>query len=55
MNNVSNPKVIVPNGIELNDKDYINSMLSSLKCLVKNYVIAHLQKQVMNTYLKFIV
>ena len=40
MNNVSNPKVIVPNGIELNDKDYINSMLSSLKCLVKNYVIA---------------
>ena len=40
MNNVSNPKVIVPNGIELNDKNYINSMLSSLKCLVKNYVIA---------------
>ena len=39
-NKISNTKVEVPNGVELNDKDYINSVLSSLKEMSKNYVIA---------------
>ena len=36
-NQVSNPKKEVPKGKQLNDKDYMNSLLSSLKELVKNY------------------
>ena len=39
-NKISNTKVEVPKGVELNDKDYINSVLSSLKEMSKNYVIA---------------
>ena len=35
-NKISNEKV----GIELNDKDYINSVLSTLKELVKNYAVS---------------
>ena len=39
-NKISNEKVPVEDGIELNDKDYINSVLSTLKELVKNYAVA---------------
>ena len=39
-NKISNPKTEVTTGKSLNDKDYINSLLSSLKELVKNYAIA---------------
>lgn len=39
-NQIKNPKTEVPTGLKLNDKDYINSLLSSLKELVKNYAIA---------------
>lgn len=39
-NQIKNDKVIVPTGIALNDKDYINSLLSTLKELNKNYVLA---------------
>lgn len=39
-NKISNPKVEVPTGMALNDKDYINSLLSCLKEMEKNYVIA---------------
>lgn len=39
-NQISNPKVEVPNGIELNDKDYITALLTCLKDMEKNYVIA---------------
>lgn len=39
-NQIKNPKMEVPTGLKLNDKDYINSLLSSLKELVKNYAIA---------------
>ena len=39
-NQVCNPKVEVANGINLNDKDYINCLLCSLKELAKNYTIA---------------
>lgn len=42
MNNqmISNPKVEVSKGMMLNDKDYMNCLLSSLKALVKNYAVA---------------
>lgn len=39
-NQVKNPKTEVPTGSELNDKDYINSLLSCLKEMEKNYVVA---------------
>ncbi len=39
-NQIANPKVEVPTGISCNDKDYINSLLSCLKEMSKNYVIA---------------
>ena len=35
-NEIKNPKTKVPTGITLNDKDYISSLLSTLKMLVKN-------------------
>lgn len=37
-NKISNTKVEVSKGTEMNDKDYINSVLSSLKEMSKNYV-----------------
>ena len=39
-NEIKNPKIEVSTGLKLNDKDYIDSLLSSLKNLVKNYVVA---------------
>lgn len=39
-NKICNVKVEVPKGMSLNDKDYINSLLSTLKEVEKNYVIA---------------
>ena len=39
-NQISNPKVEVPTGIACNDKDYLNSLLSCLKEMSKNYVMA---------------
>ena len=39
-NEIKNEKVQVPNGIEMNDKDYLNSLLSCLKEMTKNFAIA---------------
>lgn len=39
-NQISNPKVEVSKGMTLNDKDYISCLLSTLKEMSKNYVIA---------------
>lgn len=39
-NQISNPKTSVPTGIQLNDKDYINCLLSTLKEMTKNYALA---------------
>jgi len=36
-NKISNPKTEVPTGKMLNDKDYMNCLLSTLKEMVKNY------------------
>lgn len=38
-NEISNTKTTVPKGMNLNDKDYINCLLSTLKELVKNYSV----------------
>ncbi|MCI2041455.1 MAG: spore coat protein [Bacilli bacterium] len=37
---ISNQKIEVEEGIELNDKDYINDLLTTLKCMVKDYTVA---------------
>ncbi len=37
---IQNPKTSVPTGVELNDKDYMNRLLSCLKEIEKNYAIA---------------
>lgn len=39
-NKISNTKKKVPTGIKLNEKDYMNSLLSCLKEMEKNYVVA---------------
>lgn len=39
-NQIKNPKVPTPKGMALNDKDYINSLLDTLKQLVKNYAVS---------------
>lgn len=39
-NEIKNEKVQVPNGIDLNDKDYLNSLLSCLKEMTKNFATA---------------
>lgn len=36
-NQINNPKTEVPKGTNINDKDYMNSLLSGLKEMVKNY------------------
>ncbi len=39
-NQIKNQKTEVPTGVELNEKDYINSLLSCLKEMTKNYTVA---------------
>jgi len=48
-NQISNTKTDVPSGIELNNKDYLNSLLSCLKEMVKNYSVV--LTEVSNEYL----
>lgn len=48
-NKICNPKVEVPSGTSLNDKDYLNSLLSLLKEMEKNYTIV--LTEVSNEYL----
>ena len=38
-NEIKNEKVEVPTGISLNDKDYMNLCLSTLKCMEKNLIL----------------
>ena len=39
-NKIKNDKVEVPSGVSMNDKDYMNSILSCLKEMVKNYAVS---------------
>lgn len=52
MNNqeIKNPKVEVPTGMSLNDKDYMDSLLSCLKEMVKNYAISLTEASNENLY-----
>lgn len=38
-NQIQNLKIEVPAGTKLNDKDYLNSLLSSLKEMIRNYAV----------------
>ena len=55
-NKISNPKIKTPTGLKMNDKDYLTCLLTILKDLEKNYVIAvteasneHLYQSYFNT------
>lgn len=52
-NSVSNPKTEVPTGTNLNDKDYMNSLLGTLKEMVKNYAVALTEASNENLYNEF--
>ncbi len=52
-NQISNPKVEVSSGINLNDKDYITCLLATLKEMSKGYVMAMTEascESLYNTY-----
>ena len=49
-NMISNPKTEVPTGNSLNDKDYLNCLLSTLKEMVKNYSVAMTEASNENLY-----
>lgn len=49
-NQIQNPKTEVPSGTTLNDKDYLNSLLSCLKEMVKNYSIVLTEASNENLY-----
>ena len=49
-NMICNTKTEVPSGISLNDKDYINCLLSSLKEMVKNYSVVLTEASNENLY-----
>ena len=52
-NQITNPKVEVPTGITCNDKDYLNSLLSCLKEMSKNYVMAMTEASNESLYEKY--
>ena len=49
-NKIQNQKTEVPSGIKLNDKDYLNSLLSCLKEMVKNYSVVLTEASNENLY-----
>lgn len=49
-NKISNPKVEVPTGIKMNDKDYLTCLLTCLKDMEKNYAIAKTEASCENIY-----
>ena len=52
-NSISNSKTEVPKGTSLNDKDYMNSLLGTLKEMVKNYAVALTEASNENLYNEF--
>ena len=49
-NQIQNQKTEVPSGIKPNDKDYLNSLLSCLKEMVKNYSVVLTEASNENLY-----
>ena len=52
-NSISNPKTEVPKGTSINDKDYMNSLLGTLKEMIKNYGVALTEASNETLYNKF--
>ena len=52
-NEIKNEKVQVPNGVSMNDKDYLNSLLSCLKEMTKNFATAMTEASNDNLYEKY--
>lgn len=52
-NEIKNLKTEVPTGMALNDKDYINSLLSCLKEMEKNYTVALIEASNETLYQKY--
>ncbi len=52
-NQIKNPKVEVPAGMSLNDKDYLNSLLGTLKQLVKDYAVSLTEASNENLYQEY--
>ena len=52
-NEISNPKVEVSKGIQLNEKDYMNCLLTTLKDIEKNYVISMTEASNESLYKKY--
>ena len=52
-NSISNPKTEVSKGTSLNDIDYMNSLLGTLKEMVKNYAVALTEASNKNLYNEF--
>lgn len=52
-NEIKNPKTEVSKGISLNDKDYMNSLLSTLKEMEKNYTVAMIEASCENLYQEY--
>lgn len=51
-NQIKNPKTEVSKGLKLNDKDYLNSLLSCLKEMSKNYSVMLTESSNENLYQK---
>ena len=52
-NSISNPKTEVSKGTSINDKDYMNSLLGTLKEMVKNYAVTLTEASNENLYKEF--
>lgn len=52
-NKISNPKTEVSKGKTLNDKDYLNSALSLLKNMEKNYTMSLIEASNENLFSKY--
>ena len=52
-NKICNPKTEVPTGTKLNDKDYLNSVLSILKDMEKNYTMVLTEASNENLFSKY--
>ena len=51
-NQIKNPKTEVSKGLNLNDKDYLNSLLTCLKEMSKNYTVMLTEASNENLYQK---
>lgn len=52
-NEINNKKVSIPTGIELNDKDYLMTLLTFLKDMEKNLTVALTEASNKNLYKEF--